>query len=351
MDYKDLISDVKARKFKPLYLLHGEESYYIDKVAEYMEENILTPEQKDFNFHVFYGKDAQPQQIMDACQRFPMFSDLNLIIVREAQMMKAKGTGNEEIDGEIVQKTVSGLELLEPYTANPARTSILVICYKDGKYDARKKVFRHFKEKGIVFESKPLKENELPVFIEAWLKRKKVAAEGKAINILIEYLGNDLSKITNELEKLCINLREGEKITPELIEKNIGISKDYNVYELQSALLTKNSTKAFTIVDYLNDNAKANPFVLTIANIFAAFQKLYHFQTGGDFSNNDLWPTYQIHYTQANEYRIAKSLYAPQQVEKIFEIILEFDLRSKGVYNDNTSHAELLKELVYRIMN
>ena len=336
MDYKDLISDIKARKFKPVYLLHGEESYYIDKIAEFMEENILTPAERDFNCLIFYGKDTHPQQVIDACSRFPMFAERNLVILREAQMMKTRG---------------SEIDKLEPYLEHISPTTILVICYKDGKFDARKKMFRLIKEKGIVFESQALKENAVPAFIEAWLKRKKVSAEPKAVNILVDYLGTDLSKITNELEKLCINLNEGEKITTGLIEKNIGISKDYNVYELQSALLVKNSTRAFTIVDYLNNNQKANPFILTITNIFAAYQKLYHFLLGPSVSDFEIYKHYQIHSSQVNEFKKAKSLYSPQRVEEIFEIILEYDLRSKGVFNVETPSEELLKEMVYRIMN
>ncbi len=336
MDHVDLIKQIQAKKYKPVYLLHGDESYYIDKISGYIEDHILTPEQKDFNCSIFYGKDSSPQTVIDAARRFPMFSDYNLVIIREAQMMKTKG---------------SELDKLDAYTENPSPTTILVICYKEGKFDARKKMFKQIKEKGIVFESEALKESELPVFIEAYLKRKKVAAESKAIHLLVDHLGADLSKITNELDKLCLNVGEGEKITPELIEKNIGISKDYNVYELQSAMLTKNSAKAFTIVDHLNNTPKANPFILTISNVFAAYQKLYHFLLGGNVSDWDMWKVYQIHSTQSGDYKVAKSLYTTQQVEEIFEIILEYDLRSKGVYNVETTHPELLKEMVFRIMN
>ena len=239
MDYRDLVSDIKARKFKPVYLLHGEESYYIDKISEFMEDNILTPEQKDFNCSIFYGKDSTPTQVMDAAMRFPMFADFNLVIVREAQMMKTRG---------------SELDKLETYVERASPTTILVICYKDGKYDARKKLFKQIKDRGLVFESEALKESEVPIFIEAYLKRKKVTAESKAIRVLIDYLGTDLSKMTNELDKLCINLPANGQITVEQIEKNIGISKDYNVYELQSALLMKNTGQVFTIVDYIDDN-------------------------------------------------------------------------------------------------
>lgn len=336
MDYRDLVNDIKARKFKPVYLLHGEESYYVDKIAEFMEDNILSPEQKDFNISIFYGKDANPQQVMDAAMRFPMFADFNLVILREAQMMKARG---------------SELDKLDVYAERPSPTTILVICYKDGKYDARKKLFKQIKDKGLVFESELLKDNDVPTFIEGYLKRKKVTIDSKAVRLLIEYLGKDLSKMTNELDKLCINLPASGKITVDQIEKNIGISKDYNIYELQSALLMKNSTKAFTIVDYINDNLKANPFILSISNIHAAFQKLYHLILGGDVTDFDLYKIYGIHSSQKNEFRTARKFYTRERVEEIFEILLEYDLRSKGVENGSTEYEGLLTELVYKIMN
>ncbi len=335
MDYRDLVNDIKARKFKPVYLLHGEESYYIDKIAEYMEDAILTPDQKDFNFTVFYGKDTHPQQVIDACMRYPMFADFNVVMVKEGQMMKDRG---KEIDK------------LEAYVERASPTTLLIICYKDGKFDARKKLFKQIKDKGLVYESEPVKESELPVFIEQYLKRRKVSIDSKATRLLIEYLGNDLAKISNELDKLCINLPESGVITVEQIEKNIGISKDYNVFELQSALLTKNMLQAYTIVQYLNDNPKTNPFVLTITNVHAAFQKLYHYLIGGEVSDFDMYKIYQIHSSQKNEYRRARTLYSVQRVEEIFEILLDYDLRSKGVNNNDTPHEELLREMVYKIM-
>ncbi len=335
MDYRDLITDIKARKFKPVYLLHGEEAYYIDRLAEFMEDNILPPDQKDFNLSVFYGKDTHPQQVIDACMRFPMFSDLNVVILKEGQTMKERG---KEIDK------------LEPYINIASPSTILIICFKEGKFDARKKMFKLIKEKGIIFESAPIKESELPMFIEQYLKRKKVSIDSKATRLLIEYLGADLAKMSNELDKLCINLPESGVIGVEQIEKNIGISKDYNVFELQSALLTKNMHLAYTIVQYLNDNPKANPFVLTITNIHAAYQKLYHYLIGGDVSDFDMYKVYQIHSSQKNEFRRARSLYSLERVEEIFEILLDYDLRSKGVNNNDTPHDELLREMVYKIM-
>ncbi|MEZ5013642.1 MAG: DNA polymerase III subunit delta [Chitinophagales bacterium] len=336
MDHVALYKEIKTGKYKPVYLLHGEEAYYIDNIAAYIEETVLTPAEKDFNCHIFYGKDSNPQQVMDACMRFPMFAAYNLVIVREAQMMKNRG--NE-------------LDLIEKYVAHPSPTTILVICYKGGKYDARKKLMRQCKEQGIVFESALLKEEQIPAFIEKALARRKVQAETKAVQLLVDYLGTDLARINNELEKLCINLTEGEKITTALIEKNIGISKDFNVYELQSALLTKQAGKAFRIVTFMSENPKLHPFVLTMSNVHAAFQKLYHMHLGGQVPDKLLWNTYQIHSSQAGDYKQAMRHYSTERVEDVFGIILEYDLRNKGVHNDQTNEEELLREMVYRIIH
>ncbi|HNI53477.1 MAG TPA: DNA polymerase III subunit delta [Chitinophagales bacterium] len=336
MDYRDLINDIKARKFKPVYLLHGDEAYYIDKIAEYMEDNILPPDQKDFNFSVFYGKDTHPQTVIDTSMRFPMFSDFNVVMLKEAQMMKGKGN---EIDK------------LETYIEKASPTTILIICYKEGRFDARKRMFKLIKEKGVIFESETIKESELPMFIESYLKRKKASIDSAALRLLVQYLGADLAKMSNELDKLCINLPESGRISVDQIEKNIGISKDYNAYELQSALLTKNFALVYTIVSYINDNQKANPFIFTISNIHAAFQRLYHYLLGGEVSDFDMYKVYQIHSSQKNEYKAARRLYTVQRVEEIFELLLDYDLRSKGLNNGETEHDELLREMVYKIMS
>ena len=332
MDHVDIVNEIKAKKIRPVYLLHGEESYYIDKISEYIETSVLKPEEKDFNCSIFYGKDSHVQDVIDACRRFPMFSDYQLIIVREAQQLR-------------------DLDKLENYVEHIVPTTILVLNYKNGKYDARKKLYKAINQKGIVFESAPVKEAGIPAFIENYVRRRKLHADQKAVNLLVDYLGTDLSRITNELDKLCINIPEGGKITVEEIEKNIGISKDYNVYELQSALLTKNMSHAFTIVNYLNHNSKANPFVLTISSIHAAFLKLYQYLLGGDVNDWELWKTYQIHSSQSGDYKKARTLYQVHRVEEIFELILEYDLRSKGVNNAETATEELLREMVYRILN
>jgi len=349
-NHQELFNDIKARKFKPVYLLHGEEPYYIDLIADHFENHILTEDQKDFNLTICYGKDTTSKTIYDACMRFPMFAELNVVILREAQMMQSlRQSKGEEEDKEVDTE----VDLLQKYLERPSPATILVLCYKHGKFDARKKTFRHIKEKGAIFESQRPKDSDLPAFVEQQLKKHKVKIEPQAMRLFIEYVGAELSTLMNELEKLCINLPEGGTINVEQIENGIGISKEYNVFELQSALLTKDHVKAFTIVQYINDNQKANPFVLTITNLHSAFHKLYHYLIGGEVSDNEMYTIYQIHFSQKNEYRKAKTLYSLDQVEDIFELLLEYDLRSKGVHNNNNStpNESLLQELVYRIMH
>ncbi|MFN0274579.1 MAG: DNA polymerase III subunit delta [Chitinophagales bacterium] len=332
MTHADLIKDIRAKKIAPIYLLHGEEGYYIDKLAEFLEDSILTQEERSFNQSIFYGKDGNVQEILDTCRRFPMFANRQVVTIREANQLK-------------------GMENMETYFANPVPTTTLIICHKNGTLDKRKKVYKVLNEKGVVFESAPLKENDIPAFIENYLKKKNYSIESKANNLLVECLGTELSKITNELDKLIINLQPGEKITVKEIEENIGISKDFNVWELQSALLVKDSSKAFKILHYLNQNPKTNPFVLTISNLHAGFVKLYQFMHGQDAKDWDLFRMYGIHGSQANAYRKAKTLYTKHDVENIFGIFLEYDLRSKGLHNVETPAEELLREMIYRIMN
>ncbi|MBC8045169.1 MAG: DNA polymerase III subunit delta [Fimbriimonadaceae bacterium] len=332
MTHVDLIKDIQAKKLAPVYLLHGAESYYIDKISEYIENTVVTEEERSFNHSVFYGKDSNVQDILDTCRRFPMFANKQVVTIREANHLK-------------------GLENFESYLNHLVPSTILIICYKGGTLDKRKKVYKLLQDKGVVFESTELKENEIPLFIENYLKRKNFSVESKANNLLVDYLGTDLNKITNELDKLIINLQPGAKITVKEIEENIGISKDHNVWELQSALLIKDSSKAFKILHYLNQNPKTNPFVLTISNLHSGFVKLYHFMHGQDAKDWDLFRMYGIHGTQANEYRKAKTLYTKQDVENIFGIFLEYDLRSKGLHNVETPTEQLLREMLYRILN
>ena len=328
----DITRDLKNKKPSALYLLHGDESYYIDVLSDQIENALLTDEEKSFNLTVFYGKDAQVRDIIDTCRRFPMFSNVQVVILKEAQHMRT-------------------IEELETYTAKPVPTTILVICYKEGTLDARKKLYKSIQHNGTVFISESPKDDQIPKFIKSFLEEKNRTIDNKAADILTEYLGNNLSRISNELEKLCINSKADKPISIADIEHNIGISKEYNVYELQSALLQKDISKAYRIIYFMNKNLKNNPFVLTITNLHNAFIKLYQYMRNPAVKDGDLYRTFGIHYSQIQDYKKARTLYDPAQVEIIFELLMEYDLRSKGVHNESADTAALTVELIYRILH
>ena len=223
MNINELVRDLKARKFKPVYLLHGEESYYIDKVSDYIERNVLTDAERGFNQTVFYGKDTDVMSLLNSVKRFPMMSEYQVILVKEAQDMK---WGK---DGEDSKKSV---DPLLTYFENPLMSTILVFCYKHGKFDKRKKTYKAIDRHGIVFESAEIYADKVPAWVEDYVKEKACRISSRASALLAEYLGNDLSKVANELDKLMLNIPAGGEITAEQVQDNIGISKDYNVFEL-----------------------------------------------------------------------------------------------------------------------
>ncbi len=331
MSYKNILKDIQQKKYSPLYLLQGDESYYIDVISDYIEENVLSETEKDFNLTIFYGKDATAQSIIEACRRYPAFAEKQVIILREAKQLK-------------------DFDKLENYFDKPSPHTLFIICHKEGTLDKRTKIYKLLQKNAVVYESPTLKENEVPDTITNFLKQKNYSIDAKAVSLLTDYLGTNLSKITNELNKLLINLPEGKKITVDEIEKNIGISKEYNVFELQTALLQKNHTKAFTILHYLTINLKPAMVTFIIGNLHAAYAKLYHFLHSKDGGGGNLYNTFGIHFTQADTYIKAKNIYNLPEVESKFEILLEYDLRSKGLYNDNVSGEALLKELVFKLM-
>lgn len=331
MTQSELIKDIQSKKIAPVYLLHGEEDYYIDKISEFLEDELLTEEEKSFNLSVFYGRDGNVQGIIDAARRFPMFAEKQIVEIREANQLK-------------------GIEGLEQYLLHIVPSTVLIICHKGGSLDKRKKIYKLIQDKGIVFDSVHPKENEIPAFIDKYLKKKNVSIDNKANHQLVDYLGRSLSKIVNELDKLILNVKAGSVISSKEIEEHIGISREHNVWELQSAMLVKNSAKVFSILHVLNQNLKLNPPVLTISTLHSAFVKLYLFQNGPEVKDWDLFKLYGIHSSQVQEFRTAKSLYPKKDVERIFSLFLEYDLRSKGLHNVNTPVEELLKEMVYRIM-
>jgi len=340
MTANDIIKDVKNRKFKPLYLLHGEEPYFIDHVSNYMESHILSDAEKGFNQTVLYGKDTDIMTVLNAAKRYPMMADYQVIIVKEAQEMK---WGKEDGDKKGINPVLSYLE-------NPLSSTILVFCYKYGKFDKRKKAYKAIEKNGLVFESATLYDNKIPGWIETYVSDKKYRISAQAAAMLCEYLGNDLSKIANELDKLLLNISAGQEISLKDIQDNIGISKEYNVFELQSALVKRDVFKANQIINYFEANPKANPIVLVLGNLNNFFSKvlLYHYVK--DKTPQNVARELGVNPYFIKDYEQAARNFDYYRSTQIIGWLREYDLKSKGV-NSNASHGDLLKELVFKVLH
>jgi len=340
MTANDIIKDVKNRKCKPLYMLHGEEPYFIDHISNYMENHILSDAEKGFNQTVLYGKDTDIMTVLNAAKRYPMMADYQVIIVKEAQDMK---WGKEDGDKKSINPVLSYLE-------NPLSSTILVFCYKYGKFDKRKKAYKAIDKNGVVFESASLYDNKIPGWIETYATEKKYRISAQAAAMLCEYLGNDLSKIANELDKLMLNIAAGQEIGLKDVQENIGISKEYNVFELQSALIRRDVLKANQIINYFEANPKANPIVLILGNLNNFFSKvlLYHYVK--DKSQQNVARELGVNPYFIKDYEQAARNFDYYRSTQIIGWLREYDLKSKGV-NSNASHGDLLKELVFKVLH
>jgi DNA polymerase-3 subunit delta len=334
MTFEQIISDLKNKIYKPIYFLSGEESYFIDLITKYIQDNALSENEKAFNQTIIYGKDVEIAAVINSAKRYPMMANYQVVIVKEAQNIK-------EIDD------------LVHYALNPLKSTILVINYKYKTLDKRKKLYKAINDNGVLFESKKLYDNEIPGWINAYLKKKNRTIDPSAGMLITEYLGNDLGKIANELEKLIITLPSGEtNITALHIEKNIGISKDYNNFELNKALTQKNVLKANRIINHFANNPKDNPLVVTISMLYSFFSKVlvYHF-IKNKTNKQEVAATLKVNPFFITDYEKAAKQYTPKKVVEIIEQLRKYDLRSKGLNSENTPHGELLKELVYKIIH
>ncbi|RZK49350.1 MAG: DNA polymerase III subunit delta [Pedobacter sp.] len=341
MSAADLIKELKSRKYRPVYLLHGQEPYYIDIVVNYLENNVLTDMEKGFNQTIVYGKDSDLSTILNAAKRYPMMSEFQLIIVKEAQDLKwskeSEGTGSE-------------MEALLHYLENPVPSTILVFAHKYALFDKRKKVFKAFGNKGVVFQSDSIREQQIMPWVENYIKEKGYAIQPQAASLMAEYLGTDLSKISNEIDKLCLNVSSSEAINTDDIQRNIGISKDFNVFELQKALTQRNAFKSFQIVDYFGNNPKANPLVLVLASLNSFFTKVlkYHYLP----NKSDAAKVLGLNPYFVKDYEIAARAFPYHKTIEVISHLRTYDLKSKGVDSTNhTSEGDLLKELIFKILN
>ncbi|WP_445382110.1 DNA polymerase III subunit delta [Robiginitalea sp. IMCC43444] len=331
-EVKQIITDIRKGLYVPIYFLMGEEPYYIDRISEFIASEILSEEEKGFNQMVLYGRDTNLDEVISQAKRYPMMAEHQVILVKEAQHLSRT------------------IENLSAYAENPLSSTILVFCYKYKTLDKRKKLFKTLRSNGaVVFESKKMYENQVAEWIRRVLLGDGYKISHKASALLVEYLGTDLSRIYNELEKLKIVLPSGTEINPALIEKHIGISKDYNNFELKSAIAGRDIQKATRIIKYFAENPKDNPFVLTISLLHSFFSQLLQYHGLQDHSPKNVASALRINPYFVSEYQTAARNYPMKKVSAIISVLREMDLKGKGVDYSGANQKDLLQELLFRI--
>ena len=327
MSVETIISDWKKKQFRPIYWLEGEEEYFIDKAVNYAEHHILTEAEASFNLSIFYGKDANWADILNACRRYPMFAERQVVLLKEAQQMK-------------------DVEKLEPYMENPLASTILVVSYKDKKLDARKKFTKLVKEKGVVISTKKLYDRDIPAWTQDMVHAKGLSITPKGLALLADHIGNDLSRIENEIEKLSVNLGKRTQIN----EDDIEVSKEFNVFELQSAIASRDLARSIRIVQYFESNPKANPIQLVLPSLYGFFSKVYMIQA---ISGDDRTVAAQIGVNPffVKDYIQAYRIYGTNGIENILMLLHHYNLKSIGVGNGSADHGSLMKEMVIKMMS
>ncbi len=331
-EVKQIVADIRKGNIRPLYFLYGEEPYFIDMISQYIEKNVLTEEERGFNQMVLYGKEASIDEIVSNAKRYPMMAERQVVIVKEAQDLSRT------------------IEQLVDYAENPQPTTVLVICYKYKKLDKRKKLYKSVQKSGVLFESKKLYENQVSDWIRKVLQGKGYSISHKAAILLVENLGTDLSRIGKELDKLTFILPKESQITSENIEEHIGISKDYNNFELKKAIGERDVLKASKIITYFAQNPKDNPFVLTITLLHSFFSQLLQYHGLNDHSPKNVASALRINPYFVGEFQVAAKNYPMKKVSSIISHLREMDLKGKGVGANATPPSDLLKELLVKIL-
>ena len=330
--YESVMHDLQQRKFRPVYYLMGDEPYYIDKISDWIAENVLPPEGRDFDQTVLFGSDVNASQIVDAAKRYPMMSEYQVLIVKEAQNVK-------------------NVEALEKYMKAPMPSTILVLCHKNGTIDGRKREYmKAIQQAGILFESKKLRERDLPGFIERYLKAQEASIDTKSTQMIAEAIGADLSRLTGELDKVLLSLPEqNRRVTPQVVEDQIGVSKDYNAFELRDAIVNRNIEKANRIIKYFDENPKAGGLYALLPMVFNYFQNLmlaFYCPQKGSQEALAKWLDMKSPWG-ARDYLTGMQNYSGMKVMQIISKIREIDAKSKGLDNPNTPPGELMKELIF----
>ncbi len=330
MSTEKILNDWKKNKFKPVYWFEGEEDFYIDQLVDVAEHHILTEAETGFNLSVFYGKDASWADVVNACMRYPMFGDKQVVILKEAQQMK-------------------DLDKLEAYIEKPLASTIFVVAHKEKKVDGRSKLAKLLKEKGEVLSTKKMYDNELPAWTQEFIENKGYQPTQKAIHLLVDHIGNDLSRIANEIDKVILNLGKRTTITEDDIEEFVGISKEYNAFELQNAVGKKNLVKAMQIVQYFESNPKAAPIQLVLPSLYSYFSKVFMlFGAQGD--DKAIAAQTGINAWFMKDFKASASIYGFEGVQAALLLMHHYNLRSVGVNDTGTEDASLLKEMIYKMM-
>lgn len=348
-----LLLDLKRKIFKPVYFLSGEEPYYIDIVSDYIENNALDEADREFNQTVVYGKDTDLGTILGLAKQFPMMSDHQVVIVKEAQNIKelSKKSGADEDEGSAKAPSNNAVQAFLNYLKAPLTSTILVFCFKYKTVDKRSAIGKALQKQSVYIESNKLYDSKLPEWIGNYVKEKNYSINPKAAFMLSEFLGNDLSKISNEINKLFINLKGGSEITAELVQDNIGISKEFNVFELQNALGNKDILKANQIISYFAANEKEHPMVMLMSSLFNYYSKILKFHFLHDKSKFAAAQALGVNPYFVDGYMRAAGNYSTTKLKLIFGYLKEYDLKSKGVNNSSLNSGALMKELMFKILH
>ena len=326
-----IISDWKKGNFKPVYWLEGDEPYFIDQLVDFAEHKILTENQAEFNLTVFYGRDADWTSVINACRRYPMFSERQVVLLKEAQHMK-------------------DLDRLEGYIENPLSSTIFIVSYKDKKVDGRSKLSKTLKQKGELLTTKKIYDSQLPEWATKMVLEHGLTIQQKALVMLLDHIGNDLSRIENEIEKLAVNLNGKKAITEDDIEKYIGVSKEFNVFEMQDAIAKKDFSKAIRIIQYFEANPKAAPIQMLLPALYNFFSKVYMIFGAGANDEKNIATSLGVNPYFVKDYMQAGRNYSYPGIEKILLLLHEYNLRSLGIHDAGTTDAGLMKELVFKMM-
>jgi DNA polymerase-3 subunit delta len=332
MDYKLIIKNIESKKFEKIYFLHGEETHFIDVITNAIIEHALEDHERDFNQSILYGKDSDARSIMAEAKGYPMMAQRRLVILKEAQSFR-------------------GIEDLKPYFESPSDQTIFVVNYKYKNYDSRKKAIKAVEKNGIVFKSDKVPEYKLSNWIESFVKSSGYGITPKAAMLIAEFLGNDLSKICNELDKLQILVEKGTTINEIHIEENIGISKDYNIFELINAIGARDVSKANKIVDYFDHNPKATSIIMVVSNLYNHFSRLMKIHFLQNKSKEAIASALRVHPFVAGQMLNSAQIYNPKKIAANIAILHEYDLKSKGINNSSFTHGQLMKEMTFKLMH